>query len=138
MRLETEWLDITRVEIPIKNLGSGLDGFRIALISDFHLYPNTRLEFINTVIDEAILLKPDLVALTGDFVQGDADAMDRWGIAYAVNLGGGWGKQLDPIWAKCGELEISRYRSFPAWNPGGRKFLWDLPKPDLWFWIISN
>jgi predicted MPP superfamily phosphohydrolase len=74
-RLETEWLEVTRVEIPVRGLGSGLDGFRIALLSDFHLYPHTRHEFIKIVAEEARKLKPDLVALTGDFVQKDADAI---------------------------------------------------------------
>jgi predicted MPP superfamily phosphohydrolase len=79
MRLETEWLEVTRVEIPVANLGSGFEGFRIALISDFHLYPDTRLEFIKTVVEEAIKLKPDLVVLTGDFVQATAEAI--WDLA---------------------------------------------------------
>jgi len=74
-RLETEWLTIERVEIPLARLHSRLEGLRIVLLSDFHLYPNTRLEFIERVAQRAAALKPDLVVLTGDFVQRYADAI---------------------------------------------------------------
>ncbi len=74
-RLETEWLEHERVSIPVPRLAEGLDGFRIVLLSDFHLYPTTRLEFIVRVVDYARRLKPDLVALTGDFVQQSAAAI---------------------------------------------------------------
>jgi len=79
MRLETEWLETTRVEIPVPELGPGMDGLRVALIGDFHLYPHTRLEFIRQVVEEAIRLKPDLVVLAGDFVQGEVEAI--WDLA---------------------------------------------------------
>ncbi|UCF39269.1 MAG: metallophosphoesterase, partial [Acidobacteriota bacterium] len=74
-RLETEWLEIKKVDIPIANLDENLEGFRIALLSDFHLYPTTRLEFIEEVIAEANKLDADLAVLTGDFVQGTAEAI---------------------------------------------------------------
>jgi predicted MPP superfamily phosphohydrolase len=74
-RLETEWLEHERVTVPIAKLPSGLEGFRIVLLSDFHLYPSTRLEFIQEVVEVARLLDPDLVVLTGDFVQESADAV---------------------------------------------------------------
>jgi len=74
-RLETEWLEQERVTLPIQGLPGGLDGFRIALLSDFHLYPTTRLAFIQEVVDTARKLDPDLVVLTGDFVQQDAEAI---------------------------------------------------------------
>jgi len=79
MRLETEWLETTRVEIPVPELGPGMDGLRVALIGDFHLYPHTRLEFIRQVVEEAIRLKPDLVVLAGDFVQGEVEVI--WDLA---------------------------------------------------------
>ena len=63
-RIETEWVQLQQVKIPLGTAGAGLEGFKIALLSDFHLYPTTRIE-----------LKPDLVALGGDYVQGTADAI---------------------------------------------------------------
>jgi predicted MPP superfamily phosphohydrolase len=72
---ETEWLDVTRVSIPMPGLPEGLDGFRIVLLSDFHLFPHTRIEFIRQVIERANTFEPDLIALTGDFVQGDVNSI---------------------------------------------------------------
>jgi predicted MPP superfamily phosphohydrolase len=74
-RLETEWLEHEQVTIPIPDLPAGLEGFRIVLLSDFHLYPTTRLEFIEEAVASARALMPDLVVLTGDFVQKSADAI---------------------------------------------------------------
>lgn len=74
-RLETEWLELERVTVPIRKLDVGLEGFRIVLLSDFHLYPTTRLEFIQKVVASARELEPDLVVLTGDFVQQHAEAV---------------------------------------------------------------
>jgi predicted MPP superfamily phosphohydrolase len=74
-RLETEWLEHERVTLPIPGLPTALDGFRILLLSDFHLYPTTRLEFIQEAVELARPLQPDLIALTGDFVQQTAEAI---------------------------------------------------------------
>jgi predicted MPP superfamily phosphohydrolase len=74
-RLETEWLELETLSLPIPALPPGLQGFRIVLLSDFHLYPHTQLEFIEEVVETARDLNPDLAALTGDFVQRDAEAI---------------------------------------------------------------
>ena len=66
--IEPDWLQLKRVQIPLKRLPSALDGFRIIYLSDFHLYPHTRIEFIQEAVDLANSLEPDLVALGGDFV----------------------------------------------------------------------
>ncbi len=72
---ETEWLEVTRIAIPIQGLPEGLDGFRILQLSDFHLFPHTRIEFIREVIDQANTFDPDLITLTGDFVLGNVDSI---------------------------------------------------------------
>ena len=74
-RLETRWLQLERVTIPVKNLGSSFEGFKIALLGDFHLYPHTEIEFIRRAVDMANALKPDLVALLGDYVLDEADSI---------------------------------------------------------------
>jgi predicted MPP superfamily phosphohydrolase len=74
-RLETEWLELESVILPIPALPTGLEGFRIVLLSDFHLYPNTRLPFIREAVEMARKLKPDLAVLTGDFVLQSAEAI---------------------------------------------------------------
>jgi len=66
--IEPQLLQLKRVQIPLRRLPSSLEGFRIVYLSDFHLYPHTTIEFIQEAVDMANDLKPDLVALGGDFV----------------------------------------------------------------------
>lgn len=67
--IEPRWLDVENEEIAIRGLGAALDGYRIALLSDFHI-PRTSKEFIHAAWEHAKSFKPDLVALPGDFVHG--------------------------------------------------------------------
>jgi len=59
---------VEHVQIPILNLPSALDGFRIVQISDIHYYPFTTIELVDRAVEMANQLKPDLTVLTGDFV----------------------------------------------------------------------
>ena len=69
-RIESEWLQTERVTIPVKGLGSSFEGFKIVHMSDFHLYPHTQIELIKRAVRITNNLKPDLIALTGDYVSG--------------------------------------------------------------------
>ena len=66
---------IRRVTISIRGLPSALEGYRIAQISDFHLYPYTTSGLVRKAVVMANSLKPDLTVLTGDYV---------WRIIYAA------------------------------------------------------
>jgi uncharacterized protein len=66
-------LKLERVEITLPNLPPGLDGFRIGQLSDLHLEPYTTEADIQRAIDMCNGLKPDLIALTGDFVTDTAE-----------------------------------------------------------------
>lgn len=70
-----EELVIESVTIPVPQLHPALDGYRIVQLSDLHLFPYTRLEFIREAVLQANELRPDLVALTGDFVVTTASAI---------------------------------------------------------------
>lgn len=70
-----EELELDQVTIPIPHLHPSMDGYRIVQLSDLHLYPFTRLEFIREAVEQANNLKPDLVVLTGDFVSSSAAAI---------------------------------------------------------------
>ena len=65
---EANSLSVERVEIRLPRLPKKLDGFRILHLSDTHHSPFTGLEHIARAVTVASQLKPDLVALTGDFV----------------------------------------------------------------------
>ncbi len=59
---------VVRKEIPLKRWPSRLDGFTIALLSDFHYDPVFSEHPIRSSIGTVNALHPDLIALTGDFV----------------------------------------------------------------------
>jgi predicted MPP superfamily phosphohydrolase len=76
---ESTMLSVERVLAPISGIRAGLEGLRIAVLSDFHLYPFTRLSFLMQAVGEANRLRPDLTVLLGDFVDQTVDAMDELG-----------------------------------------------------------
>lgn len=74
--VETHWLAVEEATLPIPRLHAALEGLRIVFLSDFHLYPYTQLPFIREVVAQTNALIPDLVLLGGDYVLGDAAAID--------------------------------------------------------------
>lgn len=74
-QVEPEWLTIERLQIPLQGLKATLDGFKIVHLSDFHLYPYTKIELIQQAITLAGNLQPDLVVFTGDYVLDTADSI---------------------------------------------------------------
>ncbi|MGH7785362.1 MAG: metallophosphoesterase [Candidatus Binatia bacterium] len=62
---------LERIEIRLRNWPQALDGFRIVQISDLHIGPILDRRFAATVVERCNALRPDLVALTGDLVDGD-------------------------------------------------------------------
>lgn len=74
-RIEPEWLQVEQTAVAIPNLPAALDGFKIVLLSDFHLYPFTQLSLIEEMVTQTNALNPDLVVLTGDFVLETAESI---------------------------------------------------------------
>lgn len=61
---------VARVKLPVPGLHPDLEGFRIVQISDLHIGPTIKRDFLHMVVDRINELTPDLVALTGDMVDG--------------------------------------------------------------------
>ncbi len=59
----------------LPKLPSAFDGFKIAVLSDFHLHPFTTIELIREAVALANGLQPDLVVLLGDYVDASAEAI---------------------------------------------------------------
>jgi predicted MPP superfamily phosphohydrolase len=59
---------IVRQDIALRRWPDGLDGFTIALLSDFHYDPLYSVHPLKAAIAMVNGLSPDLIALTGDFV----------------------------------------------------------------------
>jgi predicted MPP superfamily phosphohydrolase len=65
------------VEVKLRKLPRALDGFTIVQISDLHAGLTIDRAFVQRVVDHANRLSPDLIALTGDLVDGKvADLRD--------------------------------------------------------------
>jgi predicted MPP superfamily phosphohydrolase len=61
---------VREVDILIENLDPALEGLRIVQITDLHIGPTIGARYVERVVRLANALKPDLFALTGDFVDG--------------------------------------------------------------------
>jgi predicted MPP superfamily phosphohydrolase len=61
---------VKEVDVRVENLHPDLDGFRIAQISDLHVGPNIGRRYVERVVKEVAELRPDIVVLTGDIVDG--------------------------------------------------------------------
>ncbi len=59
---------LIRKEIALRRWPSQLNGFTIALLSDFHYDPYFSVHPIRSAVEVVNGLQPDLIALTGDFV----------------------------------------------------------------------
>ena len=58
------------IEVPVTNLPTALEGFHSVQVSDLHVGPTIGHHRVAEVVSIVNELKPDLVALTGDFVDG--------------------------------------------------------------------
>jgi predicted MPP superfamily phosphohydrolase len=61
---------VKRVSIHLKALPAGLDGFRIAQISDIHVGPTIKASYLEKIVERVNALDADVVAITGDLVDG--------------------------------------------------------------------
>ena len=59
---------IERQEIYLRRLPKALDGFRVLHLSDFHYGPLVDPRHLERAIEIANDLKPDIIALTGDYI----------------------------------------------------------------------
>jgi predicted MPP superfamily phosphohydrolase len=63
---------LRRVEIRLPRWPRALDSLRIAQVSDLHIGPILGARFARRVVERVNALQPDLVAVTGDLVDGSA------------------------------------------------------------------
>ena len=65
---EARWLKVTRVEIPVPRLPAAFAGKTVALLSDIHHGDHVSIDFVRKAVRMTNALKPDLVALCGDYI----------------------------------------------------------------------
>lgn len=61
---------VVTVSVPIAGLPPALEGFKIAQISDIHVGPTIRAAYLQRIVDAVNRLEADMVAITGDLVDG--------------------------------------------------------------------
>ncbi len=66
---------VVEVEVPIAGLPAALVGLRVAQISDVHVGPTITGAYLRGVVEQVNALSPDLVAVTGDLVDGTVEAL---------------------------------------------------------------
>ena len=61
---------VKSVDVSIAGLPRALHGFTIAQISDIHVGPTIRRRYVDSIVDAVNALEADMVAITGDLVDG--------------------------------------------------------------------
>lgn len=65
--------DVRRVEITLPSLPPGLDGLTLVQLSDLHTSAMLRAPRVEAVVEKVNALRPDLILLTGDLVDGSPE-----------------------------------------------------------------
>jgi hypothetical protein len=92
---ERHHLDITHTQVPVSGLPDGLDGFRIALVTDTHFSATVSAAHIQHAVAATLEARPDLIVLGGDYV--------TWGDRRYV---GGSADLLAPLQAPHGVFAV--------------------------------
>jgi predicted MPP superfamily phosphohydrolase len=61
---------VVRIDVPLANLPAALAGFTIAQISDIHVGPTIKGNYVAAIVERVNSLNADLVVITGDVVDG--------------------------------------------------------------------
>jgi len=70
-RWDRTQLVVESVEVRLRDLDPAFDGYRIAFLTDLHTSPIVPRWWLDKAMADALELKPDLIALGGDFLDDD-------------------------------------------------------------------
>ena len=79
--LETDWIEINQIPLVLPRLPASFNGLRLAQISDIHLGGWMNVTRMKHAFDVLESLKPDLIAITGDFIMSS-----RWYTVQTIGL----------------------------------------------------
>lgn len=68
---------VVDVIVPIANLPKALEGFTIVQISDIHVGPTIKRSYLSAIVNRVNSLKADMVAITGDLVDGSVQQLSE-------------------------------------------------------------
>jgi predicted MPP superfamily phosphohydrolase len=66
---------VKKVNIPVRDLPEGLNGFKIVQLTDLHVGPSIQSGFLEKVVRRANGLEPDLTVVTGDLIDGTVEQL---------------------------------------------------------------
>jgi predicted MPP superfamily phosphohydrolase len=70
-------VSVRPLPITLNRLPKSLDGLRIVQITDLHIGPMIDGDWLRQVVDKVNALKPDLITITGDMVDGSVEELSR-------------------------------------------------------------
>lgn len=68
VHVEPTWLEVNRVDIPVRSLPTAHEGFRVVQMTDFHASKHVTASYLNEAVDLAHAQNADVIALTGDYI----------------------------------------------------------------------
>jgi len=69
--------EVRRVELAIRDLPPALEGFRMVQLTDLHISRLMHEGWVREVVERSNALRPDLVVITGDLIDGSPQARAR-------------------------------------------------------------
>lgn len=68
-------VSVKKLSITLKRLPQSLDGLRIVQITDLHIGPLINGKWLRRIVDKVNALKPDVIVITGDLVDGSVEEL---------------------------------------------------------------
>ncbi|MFD1557708.1 metallophosphoesterase [Paraburkholderia silviterrae] len=68
---------VRSVDVPIRGLPAALDGFTIVQLSDIHVGPTIKHDYVDAIVQAVNQLDADVVAITGDVVDGSVQNLSN-------------------------------------------------------------
>ncbi len=66
--VEPNWIEVRALELKLPHLSAEFNGYKIVQISDIHIDKKMKKKYLNHLFQLVNQQKPDLIALTGDYV----------------------------------------------------------------------
>lgn len=98
--------DVKTIELKFANLPPELDGFSVVQLTDLHIGPIFKKNWLADVVAKTNALQPDVIVMTGDYADGYADKI---------------GQELEPL----ADLK-AHYGVFAV--TGNHEYYWNMPQ----------
>ncbi len=102
-------IDVREVDVPVKDLPAGFDGYRIAQISDIHVGSfGNDTGFLERVVEKINGLHPDIILFTGDIVNRHSSELEPF-VRTLAKL-----NAPDGVWSVMGNHDYGDYYRWPS------------------------